>query len=372
MGKAKPFLFGSLLGASVMFVAVQYHVVRSHDGFQLVPRTPQHSLGLAYADIRQWNASQWTDRAELARALMAHGSGDLISQSVAESLSDAVASESATLDQLKSFLNKAAPGDGSSDPGLFRLPDLMPSGSLDSPTGGSGNDDVFTIPFPRTTQKPEIPDPFRMAQSGGQPAAASPAVPALRSGNSPPSAGSGTAGVPGGAESPRSRFSVSDILDDSQTTFQETRRTGVGAGNLSAGSSNSPVAGKSESQKIADAVGDAIFGNESNVKGSAAVTAPNVSKPAPDPVPFADITADLESRARSALSRAQSTLSEQTGQKINQGAATAETYLRDRAREAVSPVTGIRTGAGTSPAAVLNSTGESAAALREKFDPFID
>jgi hypothetical protein len=54
MGKAKPFLFGGLLGTSFMFVAMQYHVIRSHDGFQLVPRTPQHSVGLAYADILSW------------------------------------------------------------------------------------------------------------------------------------------------------------------------------------------------------------------------------------------------------------------------------------------------------------------------------
>ncbi len=86
---------------------LQFHVVRSHDGFQFVPRTPQHSLGLAYADIRNWNASQWTDRPELARALMAHGSSGLIAESVADSLADSVSSESATMDQLRSFLNKA-------------------------------------------------------------------------------------------------------------------------------------------------------------------------------------------------------------------------------------------------------------------------
>ena len=102
MSNAKPYLFGTVLGASAMYVALQYHVVHSHVGFQMVPRTPQHSVGLAYADVRSWTPSQWTDRPELARALMAHGSSDLISQSVATSLADSVAEENSTLDQLDS------------------------------------------------------------------------------------------------------------------------------------------------------------------------------------------------------------------------------------------------------------------------------
>ena len=61
MCKFKQFLIGALTGAGVVFVALQYHVVQTHQGFRVVPRTPQHSIGLAYADIRNWDAAKWAD-----------------------------------------------------------------------------------------------------------------------------------------------------------------------------------------------------------------------------------------------------------------------------------------------------------------------
>ncbi|MFN9956620.1 MAG: hypothetical protein ACK55I_26265, partial [bacterium] len=91
--KAKPYIVGAALGASTMFFALQYHVIHSNNGLQIVPRTPQQSPGLAYVDIRNWTPSQWTDRPELARALMAHGSSDLIAESVASSLAETVSED---------------------------------------------------------------------------------------------------------------------------------------------------------------------------------------------------------------------------------------------------------------------------------------
>ena len=89
----------------------------------MVPRTPQHSVGLAYADFRNWSPSQWTDRPALARALMAHGSSDLISESVAGSLADSVTEENSTLDQLRSFLDKSTQdGVKGNAAGLLEIP----------------------------------------------------------------------------------------------------------------------------------------------------------------------------------------------------------------------------------------------------------
>ena len=157
MSKAKPFLFGTALGASAMFFALQYHVVHSHDGFQVVPRTPQQSVGLAYADIRSWSPSQWTDRPELARALMAHGSSDLIAASVASTLADSVSDDSSTLDELRTFLN-------SSEAAGVPQDDATDETDSEKSEGGTNND-LFRIPFPQDARSGAPADPFRIANA---------------------------------------------------------------------------------------------------------------------------------------------------------------------------------------------------------------
>lgn len=88
-----------------MFFSLQYHVVRSESGIRVLPRTPQHSIALAWADVRTWTPSQWTDRLELARAAMAAGATDLIADSVRIPLQEEVSESAATLDELRGFLN---------------------------------------------------------------------------------------------------------------------------------------------------------------------------------------------------------------------------------------------------------------------------
>jgi hypothetical protein len=90
-----------------MYFALQYHVVRSDTGIRILPRTPQHSLALAWADVRTWTPSQWTDRLELARAAMAAGASDLIADSVRLPLQDEVSESAATLNELRDFLNRS-------------------------------------------------------------------------------------------------------------------------------------------------------------------------------------------------------------------------------------------------------------------------
>ena len=162
MSKTKPYLFGTVLGASAMYVALQYHVVHSHDGFQMVPRTPQHSVGLAYADVRNWSPSQWTDRPELARALMAHGSSDLISESVANSLADIVTEENSTLDQLRSFLDQSVQDGVKSD--AANLNEIPTSSRKQAGTDADPDDVLTRIPFPQDARNTVIADPFRVAR----------------------------------------------------------------------------------------------------------------------------------------------------------------------------------------------------------------
>lgn len=333
MGKAKPFLFGSLLGAGTMFVALQYHVVRSHDGFQFVPRTPQHSVGLAYADIREWNETQWLDRPELARALMAHGSGDLITQSVAQNLTEAVSSQNATLDQLKSFFDKA-PGeaaDGSGGAGELKLPDFQPL----KPAAPAGEQDVFSIPFPRDAKQPAGVDPFRMARTTEP--------------------GSPAAEGPNRVQDPKdSGFALPEF------SRQQASAPGSANGNR-----------KSATQREADAVERQLFDPPGSISPAQKPQPTDAVPAVKDVAPFEEVTADLESRARSALSRAQSTLSDTA----REATSNPSRFIRNTPSDPAGSVPTANSQPGqpaTPTAAVPQSSSDALRALRESFDPFLE
>ncbi len=78
MSAFKPFIAGALAGAAMLYGSLQYHVVRSQDGFYIVPRAPQASLGLAYADLRGLSADELARRPELARAMAASSARQLL------------------------------------------------------------------------------------------------------------------------------------------------------------------------------------------------------------------------------------------------------------------------------------------------------
>ncbi|MFK7818423.1 MAG: hypothetical protein AB8G99_06880 [Planctomycetaceae bacterium] len=80
MSALKPFILGSLLSATAVYVSLQYHVVHSNDGFYLVPRTPQASLGLAYADVRDMSKEDIAALPELARAMSAQEARKLLAK----------------------------------------------------------------------------------------------------------------------------------------------------------------------------------------------------------------------------------------------------------------------------------------------------
>ncbi|MBL8818071.1 MAG: hypothetical protein JNL58_18740 [Planctomyces sp.] len=353
MSKVKPFLFGSLLGAATMFGAMQFHVVRSHDGFQFVPRTPQHSLGLAYADIRNWNATQWTDRPELARALMAHGSSDLIAQSVADSLADSVSAESATLDQLRTFLNKASDGTEVKDVETFKIPGIEPLRSEDSaPSGFEG----LKVPAAEA-RRPNAADAFRVA-------------------------GSDAATVPAPRE--KSRFSADDILGAEESPFNEVpSETSSKNPGAPAGASGAVPSSVKESKSFTDAV----FGPSASTGGASAsgatsagtaagtnpsrstqpTTGSGSSSTAKAAAPFEDVTADLESRARSALSRAQSSLQGKASETTSAVREGSGQYVREQLKTATDAAA-----ESVSAAVKSNTSAETLEALQGKFDPFLE
>ena len=349
MSNAKPYLFGVVLGASAMYVALQYHVVHSHDGFQMVPRTPQHSVGLAYADVRNWSPSQWTDRPELARALMAHGSSDLISESVANSLTDSVTEENSTLDQLRSFLDKSVQdGADNNAEGLLNIP----ASTLKQLNLNPGADDDLTrIPFPQDAKNEIAADPFRVAQGTNPPAAPAPGVQSIS-----PVAGT-------------SRFSAADVI--------EGLREDVGSrvDSVSAAAPQSAIAKKAPgttamdartTSQQAQAMEDRIFGRSTGSSTSAAQVPDSAGTSTNDSM-FEEISTQLENRAQAALNRANGAVATKAGSPASEAAASSSGYPRQRMEQSApdSAKSTIKSGA-------VGNTPQSSDALLDRFDPFLE
>jgi len=340
MSKAKPLLFGAVLGASALYVALQYHVVRSHDGFQMVPRTPQQSVGLAYVDVRSYTASQWTDRPELARALMAHGASDLISESVANTLAESVAEENSTLDQLRSFLDTSAiKRDKLTAPGLLEVP------GSDAPL--KNDDDRPNIPFPQDARNKVVADPFRVAQ------------------------GIETADIvtttPRPAET--SRFSTADVIDGLRDDVDLRVDSFINSPPQSLGTSNSPaqnkptaVPGRSTLQE-AQAMENRIFGDSASAPAavkSAATTSATDSM-------FEEVSTQLENRAQEALQRARDAATEKAGSAVSGAASSSQNYLRQRIEEAAPEAARPIINSGS-----IDEAAKSAGSLLDQFDPFLE
>lgn len=61
-------LFGVLLGAAGMWTAMNYHVLRTKDGFACVPKYRAHLAG-TFVDVREWGVTEWTEHPELVMTL---------------------------------------------------------------------------------------------------------------------------------------------------------------------------------------------------------------------------------------------------------------------------------------------------------------
>jgi len=59
---------GLLLGAVGMWVSMNYHVLRTHNGFAWVPKY-RASLAGTFVDVRQWGVTEWTEHPELVLTL---------------------------------------------------------------------------------------------------------------------------------------------------------------------------------------------------------------------------------------------------------------------------------------------------------------
>ncbi|MEI7698393.1 MAG: hypothetical protein WCK86_01245 [Planctomycetia bacterium] len=273
MSRIKPFLIGTTMGAAAMFFSLQYHVVKTSTGFQVVPRSPQQSIGLAYADIRNWSPSQWADRPELARALMANGSTDLIASSVVNSLKGGVPENATTLDELQQFLNSSRTPPGKSVRATTGLADQGGLAEFSS-TPEDHEDSGKLIPFPSDAGSRTLPDPFQKPEKS-------------------------TSMVRG-----KSRFSDDDVLNGLENTTEK--------------SGTQPSSDKSLI-KQAEEVERRIFGDSGDPLESSTSKRKPAVKTNPAPL-FEEVTNALENQAQLLLNEIQNSEAARTDAAASQNA----------------------------------------------------
>jgi hypothetical protein len=77
MGRVWAFFWGVVVGASLMYCAMMYHVVHTHDGLQVVPKITA-GLSSTYVDIRGFGLEDWARHRSLAMALIKAEKDDLM------------------------------------------------------------------------------------------------------------------------------------------------------------------------------------------------------------------------------------------------------------------------------------------------------
>ncbi|MCP4507428.1 MAG: hypothetical protein GY826_13680 [Fuerstiella sp.] len=365
MGKFKPFLFGALFGAGTVFVGLQYHIVQSHEGVRVVPRTPQHAIGLAYVDIRNWGSEQWADRPELARALVAHGSTDLVASSVTEGLAESISSESAILDGLRGFVNESS-DTGNAD-SLFNDSDFEP---ISGPSDSQGQD-LMTIPFEDARRKPGR-DAASTINSAKRPSLASRDIHSnaheSASKQEYRSADDSVATSP----SPTGRRnipSVDDVFESGRKAY--SRQSTYGTENSAVATEYGSARGGSAQQET-DQLEKMLFGNEDSSFSTSVMEEADTADNG-----FEDITSVLENRAAQALKRARAGSGQPSSRSSLRSADSATRYVRDSAQDSSSaPASSMSSVDSSKREYGSANTGtqipDPLQAIRDGFDPFVE
>lgn len=93
------FATGMLIGLSSGIFVTHFHVIRTSNGFDVVPRINQPPLRSSYCDIREWSPAMWTNHPEVTAALTASGRSRLIGQNISENLLKDVLPEKSSREQ---------------------------------------------------------------------------------------------------------------------------------------------------------------------------------------------------------------------------------------------------------------------------------
>jgi hypothetical protein len=87
MGRLSSFVFGVAVGGAAVFTSLKYHVVRTDEHFELVPKL-NATFAETYVDIRDFDLADWSDHKTLMAALVRADKQEVLKNSAADSLAD--------------------------------------------------------------------------------------------------------------------------------------------------------------------------------------------------------------------------------------------------------------------------------------------
>jgi hypothetical protein len=83
------FLLGILAGGSLIYFAMNFHLIHANDGFHLVPKVNAQLPG-TYADIREYKVADWAENAEIASALIKANRRDLLDGAITDTFNNGI------------------------------------------------------------------------------------------------------------------------------------------------------------------------------------------------------------------------------------------------------------------------------------------
>jgi hypothetical protein len=83
------FFFGLVLGATLMYTTMHYHLVRGDEGIFLIPKVT-NQLGDAYVDIRGFTLEDWKQHKPLAAAMMKSNRAEILSDATLGGFKDSL------------------------------------------------------------------------------------------------------------------------------------------------------------------------------------------------------------------------------------------------------------------------------------------
>ncbi|NOY30702.1 MAG: hypothetical protein GXP28_11205 [Planctomycetes bacterium] len=85
MRRLMTFFLGMVTGGALLFGAMNYHLIRAHDGVHFIPKVAP-KLRAAYVDIRGFTVADWAQHSDITAALIRAEKGDLMKSATSEAL----------------------------------------------------------------------------------------------------------------------------------------------------------------------------------------------------------------------------------------------------------------------------------------------
>src|SRR4051794_28009123 len=85
MRRLPTFIFGMVVGGLLIYLALNYHLIRAKDGLHLVPKVSA-TLADTYVDVRSFRPGDFVNLRDVVTALLKSGQGELIASLAADSV----------------------------------------------------------------------------------------------------------------------------------------------------------------------------------------------------------------------------------------------------------------------------------------------